>query len=44
MCRTNRRIRRLPQARLVRGTSRAIVGADNLNVRSVDLDRRFREG
>jgi len=29
---TNRRIRPLPRARLVRGTSRAFVGADNLNV------------
>ena len=30
---TNRRIRHPPQARLVRGTSRAIVGADDLYVR-----------
>jgi len=30
---TNHRIRRLPQARLVRGTSRAIVNADHFNVR-----------
>ena len=29
---TNRRIRHLPQARLVQGTSRAIVGTDDLNV------------
>jgi hypothetical protein len=29
---TNRRIRPLSQARLVRGTSRAIVGADDLYV------------
>jgi hypothetical protein len=30
---TNHRIRRLPQARLVQGTSRAIVNADHFNVR-----------
>ena len=30
---TNHRIRRFPQARLVRGTSRAIVNADHFNVR-----------
>jgi hypothetical protein len=37
--RTNHRIRRLPQARLVRGTSRAIVNADHFNVRDVVVSR-----
>jgi hypothetical protein len=32
-CLTNRRNRRLPQARLVQGTIRAFVGAADLNVR-----------
>jgi hypothetical protein len=33
LCRTNYRIRRRPQARLVQCTSGAFVGADNFNVR-----------
>jgi hypothetical protein len=33
--RTNHRIRRLPQARLLQGRSRAIVSADHFNVRQV---------
>jgi hypothetical protein len=38
---TNHRIRRLPQARLVRSTSRAIVNADHFNVRQ---KRKMRYG
>ena len=46
---TNRRIRCSPQARLVRGTSRAIVNADQFNVRTstvkaVDIDSPIRLG
>jgi hypothetical protein len=37
MRRTNHRIRRLPQARLLRGRSRAIVSADHLNVRQPEM-------
>jgi ankyrin repeat protein len=37
---TNHRIRRLPQARLVRGTSRAIVNADHFNVMHPDREGR----